>query len=139
MLQIGALCVPYFIHFSSAGYIWWSLIHAIAPMIWFYPLNELAISGYEAFVVAILSPILTAEACIFEATRSIHGLAFLRALSLVGVASFQAPTTLSRLILLAFGCGTAMLWFCGIIWSKEAKERYGQYTSSQYARIKCEG
>ena len=93
-------------------------------MIWFYPLNELEISGYEAFVVTIFSPILTSVGLIFEFSRSIHGMAFLRALSLVGVASFQAPTTLMRLVLLAFGCGTAMLWFCGIVWSKDAKERY---------------
>ena len=106
-----------------AGYVWWSLIHGIAPMIWFYPLNELEISGYEAFVVTILSPIFTGIGILLQFSGTIHGLAFWRVLSLVGIASFQAPTTLIRLMMLAFGCGTAMLWFCGMIWSKDPKER----------------
>lgn len=93
-------------------------------MIWFYPLNELEISGYEAFVITILSPIFTGIGSLLQFSGTIHGLAFWRVLSLVGVASFQAPTTLIRLIMLAFGCGTAMLWFCGMIWNKDAKERY---------------
>ncbi|KAM7440366.1 Protein cwh43 [Porites harrisoni] len=105
------------------GYTWWSLIHGIAPMIWFYPLNELEISGYEAFVVTVLSPIFTGFSALLQFSGTIHGLAFWRVLSLVGVASFQAPTTLIRLIMLAFGCGTAMLWFCGMIWNKDPKER----------------
>jgi len=103
--------------------VWWSLVHGIAPMIWFYPLNELEISGYETFVVTILSPIFTGISMVLQFSGTIHGLAFWRVLSLVGIASFQAPTTLIRLIMLAFGCGTAMLWFCGMIWSKDPKER----------------
>ena len=92
-------------------------------MIWFYPLNELEISGYEAFVITILSPVFTGISTLLQFSGSIHGLAFWRVLSLVGVASFQAPSTLIRLIMLAFGCGTAMLWFCGMIWNKDPKER----------------
>ena len=37
-------CVP--------GYTFWSLFEALAPMIFFFPLFELEISGYEAFAVA---------------------------------------------------------------------------------------
>ena len=110
-------------HSFLVGYIWWSLLHGMAPMIWFYRINELRILGYEAFVITILSPILTGIGALFNFSCTIHGLAFWRALSLIGVASFQAPTTVIRLVMLAFGCGTAMLWFCGMIWSKDAKER----------------
>ncbi len=108
---------------SFPGYVWWSLFYGIAPMIWFYPLNELEISGYEAFVVTILSPIFTGISMLLQFSGTIHGLAIWRVLSLVGVASFQAPTTLIRLVMLASGCGTAMLWFCGMTWSKDPKER----------------
>lgn len=110
--------------FFLLGYLWWSLIHAIAPMIWFYPLNELEISGYEAFVLTILSPIFTCIGSVMGFCQSLHGLAVLRSLSMVGIASFQAPSTLIRLILLAFGCGAAMLWFCGVVWNKISSERY---------------
>ena len=107
-----------------AGYVWWSLIHGIIAMIWFYPLNELEISGYEAFIVTILSPILTRTNILLRFSGTIHGLTFWRALSLVGIVSFQAPTTLIRLMMLSFGSGKAMLWFCGMIWSKDPKERW---------------
>ena len=40
------------------GYVFWSLLHALGPMIWFYPLNELDITGYEAFVLVCFSPTL---------------------------------------------------------------------------------
>jgi hypothetical protein len=93
-------------------------------MIWFYPLNELEISGYETFVVTILSPILTCVGSIMEFCQSLHGIAVLRSLSMIGIASFQAPTTLMRLVLLSFGCGSAMLWFCGVMWNKSSSERY---------------
>ena len=42
---------------NVAGYLFWTLFQALAPMIWFYPLNELEISGYEAFAVMLFSPI----------------------------------------------------------------------------------
>jgi len=40
------------------GYLFWTLFQALAPMIWFYPLNELEISGFEAFAVCLFSPAL---------------------------------------------------------------------------------
>ena len=47
------------LHFSISGYVFWSLFQGLAPMIWFYPLNELEISGYEAFAVLWFLPIIT--------------------------------------------------------------------------------
>jgi len=41
-----------------SGYLFWTLFQALAPMIWFYPLNELEISGFEAFAVCLFSPAL---------------------------------------------------------------------------------
>lgn len=43
---------------KTPGYQFWTLFQAIAPMIWFYPLNELEISGYEAFALVVFSPLL---------------------------------------------------------------------------------
>jgi len=41
-----------------SGHLFWTLFQALAPMIWFYPLNELEISGFEAFAVCLFSPAL---------------------------------------------------------------------------------
>ena len=45
-------------YYTVIGYIFWSLVHGLGPMIWFYPLNELDITGYETFVAACFSPVL---------------------------------------------------------------------------------
>lgn len=42
---------------SCIGFIFWSIFQGLASMIWFYPLNELELSGYELFAVVWLSPI----------------------------------------------------------------------------------
>ena len=39
------------------GVAYWSLFHGLGPMIWFYPLNELDITGYEAFVSVVYTPL----------------------------------------------------------------------------------
>ena len=44
-----------------SGYVFWSLFQGLAPMIWFYPLNELEISGYEAFAVLWFLPVFTGK------------------------------------------------------------------------------
>jgi len=41
-----------------SGHLFWTLFQALAPMIWFYPLNDLEISGFEAFAVCLFSPAL---------------------------------------------------------------------------------
>ena len=45
-----------------SGYVFWSLFQGLAPMIWFYPLNELEISGYEAFAVLWFLPVIAGKA-----------------------------------------------------------------------------
>lgn len=92
-------------------------------MIWFYPLNELEISGYETFAVVLLSPVVMKISFISRFISSPVGLTIVRLCSMVGVVSFRAPTTFSRLILLMFGCGNAMLWLCGAWWSTSPRER----------------
>ena len=39
------------------GSMFWNLLFALGPMVWFYPLNALDITGYEAFVLVCFSPI----------------------------------------------------------------------------------
>jgi len=38
------------------AYMFWNLLHALGPMIWFYPLNALDITGYEIFCLVCFSP-----------------------------------------------------------------------------------
>ena len=43
---------------TVVGVAFWALFHGLGPMIWFYPLNELDVTGYEAFVAVVYTPIL---------------------------------------------------------------------------------
>lgn len=66
---------------TAIGYAYWTLIHGLGPMIWFYPLNELDITGYEAYVLVALSPVLLLFGrCFRSLFSSRYGQGFLRLL-----------------------------------------------------------
>ena len=55
------------------------------------------------------------------------GLSVTRLAMVASLASFQAPTTLSRLIILALGNGIAMLNFTALLWHPNRRVRYCSY------------
>jgi len=61
-----------------SGYLFWTLFQALAPMIWFYPLNELEISGFEAFAICLFSPALIGLPYVGHILTSRWTVAFLR-------------------------------------------------------------
>jgi len=114
------------------GYTFWSLFHALGPMIWFYPLNELDITGYEIFVVVVFSPLVWLFGSLVRNLfqKEFFQLAML-ILMLVGISSFQAPTTLNRLILLSVGVGSSFLLLISSWWSnnlRTSKNSFWGYT-----------
>ena len=92
-------------------------------MIWFYPLNELDISGYEAFAVFLFSPLLYSVPIIRHLVNSRLGLAVLRLVAVAAIGSLQAPDTLSRLMVLSGGCFCVMLVFTATLWSCSSYQR----------------
>jgi len=117
-LNIQQLCSE-----TILGFIFWSLFTALVPMIWFYPLNELDLTGYEAFAVLYLTPLLMGNAKLRSLFQTRWGLAILRLGVLASLASFQAETTLQRLVILSLGCGFLMLQFVATIWSSSPINR----------------
>ncbi|XP_062598080.1 PGAP2-interacting protein-like [Saccostrea cucullata] len=105
------------------GYVFWSLFQGLGPMIWFYPLNELDISGYEAFAATWFSPILLGIPGMLSLVQNRWVLGLLRLLMVGSLASFQAPTTLTRLMILAGGAGVQMLVLAATLWSPDVKIR----------------
>ena len=92
-------------------------------MIWFYPLNELELSGYEVFALTFFAPVLTGIPCVLNFIQNRWVLGLIRLASVASLASFQAPTTLLRLAILAFGTGAAMLVFTATLWSPDPRIR----------------
>ncbi|XP_033632255.1 PGAP2-interacting protein-like [Asterias rubens] len=112
---------------SILGYVFWSLFHGFAPMIWFYPLNQLQVTGYEAYAAVWFLPLLCFSSRIHNAVQSKRGMFILRALCVASVGSFQASTTLQRLHILTMGNGAAMLLLCGTLWNKSLHQRSASF------------
>lgn len=93
-------------------------------MIWFYPLNELELSGYEIFAVTFFAPVLVGIPGVLKLLQNRWMLGILRLATVGSLASFQASTTLIRLAILALGTGAAMLVFTVTLWSKDSRIRY---------------
>ncbi|XP_076447003.1 PGAP2-interacting protein-like [Babylonia areolata] len=98
-------------------------------MIWFYPLNELEISGYEAFAVVWLSPVLCGIPGFLTLIRNRWCLGLLRLVTVGCLASFQAPSTLSRLVILAVGAGVSSLVVAATLFSPCQRIRCQTYWS----------
>ena len=78
-------------------------------MIWFYPLNELEITGYEVFALAGISPLLLGIKPLRKLLSNRWILALLRLIVCACIYSFQLPTTDQRLIVLAIGVAAQLL------------------------------
>ncbi|GAU90034.1 hypothetical protein RvY_02512 [Ramazzottius varieornatus] len=113
-------------HDIVSYYCFWSLFYGLGPMIWFYPLNELAITGYEVFVAVWLIPLITAVSPLRRCVQSTVGTVLTEGGMLAGIVSFQAPTTWWRLAILAGGNAAAMLYLCAKLFSGSERTRTGQ-------------
>ena len=109
-----------YIHLDNffLGYIWWSTFFSLAPTIWFFPMNMLEISGYEAFAVLLLSPIFTLIPFVDRCISSRYGVILMQILTVFSVLCYHAPSAFSRLLITSFGNFFAMLWLCGVWWFK---------------------
>ena len=92
-------------------------------MIWFYPLNELEISGFEAFSVVWLSPIFCGIPGFLSFIQNRWCLGLLRLMCVGSLASFQAPSTFSRLAILAAGAGLSSLVLAASLFSPSQRIR----------------
>ena len=110
-----------FLHF--AGFLWWSVFDALLPMLWFFPLCALEVSGYEPIIILWFSPLLALWSPIRRALATPSALLVLRLLTLVGVASYQTPTSISRLVVLAVGNMFTVLAFVSMWWDRSKLDR----------------
>ena len=99
------------------------MVHALPGVVWFYPLCAMQVSGFETIAFLWLSPVIMVVGPLRRFLCSPLGLLLVRLGSMVGVASYHAPTTLSRLLVLGVGNCFAMLVLAGTWWEKSKLDR----------------
>ena len=85
------------------------------------------ISGFEVIAILWLSPVLMRVGSVQRFVTSPLGLMVMRILTMIGVVSYQSPSTLSRLLVLGVGNMFAILALAGSWWDKSRLDRYILY------------
>ncbi|KAI9311698.1 Frag1/DRAM/Sfk1 family-domain-containing protein [Dichotomocladium elegans] len=111
---------------SYLAFVFWSQLTSLALLIWYFPLWYMGISGYEAFLLITLAPVVLGIRPLRVLIAKYRGVFHL--LSLVGTASFLYQDPVWRLSLTAIGLGINIITWVATWY--EARTRIGSLERS---------
>ncbi|KAI8966291.1 Frag1/DRAM/Sfk1 family-domain-containing protein [Daldinia sp. FL1419] len=98
------------------GFVFWSMLTSLGVVIWYFPLWHMGISGYEAFVMSTISPLLLGvkpfRALVTQNLRICH------LLSLAGLLAWQVKDPAYRLFTVGFGVAMSCLAWAASLYSE---------------------
>ncbi|KAI1810388.1 Frag1/DRAM/Sfk1 family protein [Poronia punctata] len=89
------------------GFVFWSMLTSLGILIWYFPLWHMGISGYEAFVMVTISPLLLGIRPL--RTLITKNLRLCHLLSLAGILAWKVEEPAYRLFTVGFGVSMACL------------------------------
>ncbi|KAI9493497.1 Frag1/DRAM/Sfk1 family-domain-containing protein [Zychaea mexicana] len=88
------------------AFVFWSMLTSLALLIWYFPLWHMGISGYEAFLLITISPMVLGIRPLRRVMAKYRGVFHI--LSLVGLASYLQQDPALRLTMTACGLGLSV-------------------------------
>ncbi|KAI0838555.1 Frag1/DRAM/Sfk1 family-domain-containing protein [Hypoxylon sp. FL0890] len=102
------------------GFVFWSTLTGLGVVIWYFPLWHMGISGYEAFVMSTISPLLLGikplRSLVIKNLRACHFL------SLAGLLAWQVKDPAYRLFTVGFGVAMSCLAWAATLYSESVHE-----------------
>lgn len=113
------------------SFIFWSVLTSLPLLIWYFPLWYMGISGYEAFLFAIISPLLLAISPLRSVFTAIPQLTTLG--TVVGVAAFWLHKPEYRLEAVAAGSSFGFIALALTFWGVSSKPLVGIHRATAFS------
>lgn len=101
-----------------SGYIFWSILTSLGVSVWYFPLWHMGISGYEAMIMATISPLLLGISWVRKLVLS--NLRIVHLISLIGLLAWLVKDPAGRLFTVALAVSLECLTWVGFWYADRA-------------------